>query len=112
MSWHRIVFPLTTTINPEVVEIGKIVIARYEAENKPAGFGMFHATQGSEGELDDKLLVYLSPVASELCSSELSERYTLEPCEAPANDEPNIAWVHGDPRVMNQLRGVYQPASA
>jgi hypothetical protein len=111
MSWHRIVFPLTTTTNPDVVEIGRIAIARYD-EDKPADFGVFHATRGSEGGLDDKLIVYLSPVASELCGKELAEKYTLEPCEAPANDEPDMAWVYGDPRVRNQLKGVYQPATA
>ena len=47
--------------------------------------------------------VYLSPVASSLCAN-IAEKYSLEPCKAPARDEPNMAFVFGDPRVMGQLR--------
>jgi hypothetical protein len=42
-------------------------------------------------------------VASEVCR-EISEAYTFEPCKPPARDEPNMAYVFGDPRMMAQLR--------
>lgn len=105
MSWHRIVLPIMLEINPQVVEIGKLGWACFERENKPEGFAMFHATEGSGSGPDDKFIVYLSPRATELCT-EIAESYTLEPCEVPANDEPNMIYVFGDPRVMGQLRGV------
>lgn len=107
MSWHRILLPLTPEIDPNVVEIGKLGWACYEKENKPAGFAMFHASQGSEGGLDDKRIVYLSPVAAELFS-EIAERFSVEPCEVPACDDPDMAFVFGDPTVMSKLRNTYQ----
>jgi len=94
-------------IDPNVVEIGKLAVACYEKENKPAGFGMLHATEGSEGGLDDKRIVYLSPVAAALCT-EIAEKFTVEPCDVPTNDEPNMAWVYGDPRVMSLLKNTNQ----
>ena len=108
MSWHRIVLPLETGgTDPKVVEIGSLGWACFERENKPAGFAMFHATEGSQAESNEKFIVYLSPVATELCK-EVAESYTLEPCEVPSKDEPNIAYVFGDPLVMGQLRGAYR----
>ena len=106
MSWHRIVLPLQNESSPKIVDIGKLGWVCFERENKPEGFAMFHATEPSEGGSDDKFIVYLSPVATEVCKEELAESYTLEPCEVPANDEPNMIYVFGDPRVMGQLRGV------
>ena len=50
-----------------------------------------------------KLIVYLSPVASEMCP-EIFESYELEPCEAPARDEQDMAWVLGDPWTKILLR--------
>jgi hypothetical protein len=111
MSWHRIVLPLTVEIDPEVVRIGKLGLECYERENKPVGFAMFHATRGSEGGLDDKRIVYLTPVAAELCK-EIAENYQLEPCERPARDEPDIAYVFGDPRMMGQLQDKYEATTA
>jgi hypothetical protein len=111
MSWHRIVLPLTVEIDPEVVRIGKLGLECYARENQPAGFAMFHATRGSEGGLDDKRIVYLSPVASELCK-EIAENYQLEPCETPARDEPDIAYVFGDPLMMGQLQDKYEATTA
>src|SRR5919107_2260888 len=101
MSWHKITLPLTMEIDPQVVEIGNLARACYERANKPEGFGMLHATRAGKDDGSDTRLVYLSPVASELCS-EIAELYTLEPCDVPARDEPNVAWVLGDPRVMGQ----------
>jgi hypothetical protein len=109
MQWHKITLPLTMEIDPQVVEIGNLAKECYERENRPEGFGMLHATRGSEGGLHDTRLVYLSPVASELCS-EIAELYPLEPCDVPACDEPNMAWVFGDARVMGQLKAKYEPA--
>ena len=109
MSWHKITLPLTMDIDPEVVEIGNLARACYEREKKPEGFGMLHATRAGADEDSDLRLVYLSPVASELCR-EIAELYTLEPCDVPARDEPNVAWVLGDPRVMGQLQDKYQPS--
>lgn len=108
MSWHKITLPLNVEIDPDVVRLGDLAKAVYAKENKPEGFAMFHATRGSEGELDDKFLVYLSPVAAKLCT-EIAETYTLEPCETPARDEPDIAFVFGDPRVMGQLKDKFEP---
>lgn len=108
MSWHKITLPLTMDIDPKVVEIGNLARACYERENKPEGFGMLHATRAGADDMNDLRLVYLSPVASELCT-EIAELYTLEPCDVPARDEPNVAWVFGDPRVMGQLKDKYQP---
>lgn len=110
MSWHKITLPLLThQIDPQVVEIGKWVWDIYEKENKPAGFAMFHATRGSERGLNDKMLVYLSPVATELCHEVVSEKYELEPCGLPARDEPNMAYVFGDPLVMGHLKVNFEP---
>jgi hypothetical protein len=65
---------------------------------------MFHATEGpGRGDDEDHFIVYFSPVAAESCSEAVSD-YALEPCEAPHRNEPNIAFVFGDPRVMNALR--------
>ena len=108
MSWHKITLPLTMEIDPEVVKIGKLGWACFERENKPAGFAMFHASRGSEDETQEKRLVYLSPVASELCR-EIAEEYTLEPCGVPAADEPNMIYVFGDPHVMGQLKQHFEP---
>ena len=69
---------------------------------------MFHAARGMHGEPDSKFIVYLSPVASELCS-EIFESYTFEPCEVPARDEQDIAFVLGDPRTMGQLEETCLP---
>jgi hypothetical protein len=103
MSWNRIVLPLSTEICPDTVEIGKLGWEVYRQENEPAGFAMFHATIGSEDGLNDKRVVYLSPVASSLCKN-IAEKFPLEPCKTPARDEPNMAFVFGDPRMMGQLR--------
>lgn len=108
MSWYKITFPLTTDIDPRVVEIGKLAWDVYERENKPAGFAMVHATRGSWDETDEKRLVYLSPVAAELCN-EIKEKYTLEPCDVPACDEPDAHWVFGDPLVKSQLKEHFEP---
>ncbi len=108
MSWHKISLPLTLDTDPEVVKIGKLGWECYERENKPEGFAMFHATRGTDDELHDTRLVYLTPVASELCK-EIAENYQLEPCDVPARDEPNVAFVFGDPRMMGQLQDKYQP---
>jgi len=108
MSWHKITLPLTNVIDPNVVEIGKLGWDCYERENKPAGFAMFHATRGSKDGLDDKRLVYLSPVAASLCT-DIAESFTVEPCEVPACDEPDMAFVFGDPTMMGQLQDKYQP---
>jgi hypothetical protein len=102
MSWNRIVLPLRLEICPETVEIGKIAWDCYRRAKQPAGFAMFHATEGSEDGLNDKRIVYLSPVASEVCS-EINEKYPFEKCGTPARDEPNIAFVFGDPVMMGQL---------
>ena len=111
MSWHKIVLPFTTKIDPDVVQIGKLGWACYERENKPAGFAMFHATEGGEDGLNDKWVVYLSPIAGSLCS-EIQESYKVEPCDVPARDEPNMAFVFGDPLMMGQLQESYQAKRA
>ena len=109
MSWYKITFPLSTTENdPRVVEIGKIAWDVFEKENKPTGFAMLHATRGSFDGLNDLRLVYLSPVAAELCT-EVKEKYTLEPCDVPSRCEPDIYWVFGDPLVKNELKDTFQP---
>lgn len=108
MSWHKITLKLLPEIDPQVVEIGKLGWEVFERENKPAGFAMLHATRASESDMDDKFLVYLSPVASELCT-EIAERYTLEPCDVPARDEPDAAWVFGDPLVKGWLKDKFEP---
>lgn len=104
MSWQRIVLPFTTETNPDMVEIGKVAWECYRNEKQPEGFAMFHATEGpGKGDEEDKFIVYFSPVAAAACSEAVSN-YTLEPCEVPHHNEPNIAFVLGDPRVMNALR--------
>lgn len=108
MSWQKITLPLTMEIDPNVVQIGKLGWAAYDRTNRPEGFAMFHATRGSKGDLDDKFIVYLSPVAAESCT-EIAESFTLEPCDVPARDEPNIAFVFGDPRVMSALKDKFEP---
>ena len=110
MSWHKITLPIPPMkeIDPKVVEIGDLVRERW-LENKPAGFGMLHATRGSNPEEHDTRLIYLSPVASELCREVLSEKYTLEPCDVPARDEPGIIWTFGDPLVMGMLKDQWEP---
>ena len=108
MSWHKIVLPLdpNNKIDPDVVQIGNLGWACYERENRPAGFAMFHATKSEEG-LNNNWIVYLSPVAASLCA-EIKESYRVEPCDVPARDEPNIAFVFGDPLMMGQLQESYQ----
>jgi len=112
MSWHKITLPIPPRkeIDPKVVEIGDLAKACYARENKPAGFGMLHATRTSDGnELEhDTRLVYLSPVAYEVCREAIGEHYTLEPCDVPARDEPGMIWVFGDPLVMGMLADKYE----
>ena len=104
MSWQRIVLPFTTETNPDIVELGKRAWEVYRTEQQPEGFAMFHATDGpGKGDQDDRWIVYFSPVAAEKCSEAVSD-YTLEPCEVPHHNEPNIAFVFGDPKVMGALR--------
>ena len=108
MSWHRIVLPINGAhIDPDVVRIGMLGQQCYERENKPAGFGMLHATEGPSMEVRENWIIYLSPVAASLCK-EIAENYKLEPCDVPARDEPNMAWVFGDPLVMGQLQDSYE----
>jgi hypothetical protein len=104
MSWNRIVLPLRMEGCPDTVKIGEMAWECYRRANEPAGFAMFHASNSQgEGDLGDKRFVYLSPVASEVCR-EISEQYPFEPCKTPARNEPHIAYVFGDPRMMGQLR--------
>ena len=104
MSWQRIVLPFTTETNPDMVAIGKVAWECYRKEKQPEGFAMFHATEGpGKGDEEDRFIVYFSPVAAAACSEAVSN-YTLEPCEVPHHNEPNIAFVLGDPRVMSALR--------
>src|SRR5262245_28105847 len=110
MSWHKISLPIQPNeIDPKVVEIGNLAKACYEKEHKPLGFGMLHATRGSDPLKHDTRLVYFSPVAYETCREAIGERYTLEPCDVPARDEPNIIWVFGDPLVMGHLKDKWEP---
>jgi hypothetical protein len=110
MSWLKITLPLSAAIDPAVVEIGNLAKACYEREKQPEGFAMFHATRAGVDEADDTRLVYLSPIAADLCGEEIGEKYTLEPCDVPARDEPNMAFVFGDPRVMGHLADRYEPS--
>ena len=104
MSWQRIVLPFTTETNPDMVEIGKRAIEVYKQEKQPEGFAMFHATEGpGRGDHEDHFIVYFTPLAAESCREAISD-YTLEPCEVPHYNEPNIVWVFGDPKVMGWLR--------
>lgn len=104
MSWNRIVLPFSTDINPDMVEIGRMAWDCYRRANEPKEFAIFHASEGpGNGDEDDNWIVYFSPVASEVCR-EISEKYPFETCKAPARDEPNMAYVFGDPRMMGQLR--------
>ena len=109
MSWHKVTLPLSMEIDPNVVKIGEIGWACYEKANQPAGFAMFHATRGHEEAYYETRLVYLSPVASELCREEIEKDYKLEPCNVPACDEPNMIFVFGDPLVMGQLKERFEP---
>lgn len=111
MSWHKITLPIPPNeeIDPKVVEIGDLARECWVRENKPAGFGMLHASRGSDPLEHDTRFVYLSPVASELCGEALSENFTLEACDTPARDEPGIIWVFGDPLVMGMLRDKWEP---
>ncbi|HEX3253670.1 MAG TPA: hypothetical protein VHS05_29820 [Pyrinomonadaceae bacterium] len=84
---------------------------RWIEENKPAGFGMLHASRGDDQLEHDTRFIYLSPVASEVCREVLSKNYTLEPCDVPARDEPGIIWVFGDPLVMGMLKERWEPES-
>jgi hypothetical protein len=103
MSWNRIVLPLNVEICPDTVKIGEMAWDCYRRANEPAGFALFHATDGPDDGDHDRRIVYFSPVASEVCR-EISEVYPFEPCRPPARDESNIAYVFGDPRMMGQLR--------
>lgn len=110
MQWQKITLPLITDgVNPDVVKIGDLAREVYLGQNKPPGFAMFHAARASEGKFNDTFIVYLSPVAAELCS-EIAENYTLEPCDVPARNEPDIAYVFGDPLVMGQLQEQWNPS--
>ena len=48
-------------------------------------------------------------MAYEVCGKTLGERYTLEQCDVPARDEPNMIWVFGDPLVMGMLKEKWEP---
>jgi hypothetical protein len=70
---------------------------------------MLHASRGNDPNEHDTRIIYLSPVAYELCRDAIGENYTLEPCDVPARDEPGIIWVFGDPLVMGMLADRYEP---
>ena len=89
MSWNRIVLPLKGETCPDTIEIGQLGWEVYRQEKELA--------------LLSKPEVSTGTVASSLCEN-IGEKYPLEPCKAPARDEPNIAFVFGDPRMMGQLR--------
>ena len=103
MSWNRIVLPLALPTCPDTIEIGNRAWDCYRRANQPEGFALFHADEISEDELDNKRIIYFSPVASEVCR-EISEKYPFEPCRVPARDETHLAYVFGDPLVKGQLR--------
>ena len=103
MSWHKTTFPSTSEFNPDVINIGKLGKEAYEKANKPRGFGMFHAKRGVPDQPGAILIVYLSPVASEVCT-EILESYKFEPCEVPARNEQDMAFVLGDPVSMSLLQ--------
>ena len=103
MSWNRIVLPLNMENCPDTIEIGNLGWEVYRREKEPVGFAMFHAALVDDAGEPVKRVVYLSPVASSLCRN-IAEKYPLEPCKAPARDEPKMAFVFGDPRMMGQLR--------
>lgn len=106
MSWHKATFPSTTDDNPDVLGIGQLAGEGFFRANKPQGFGMFHAKRGIPNQPGAILIVYLSPVASETCP-EIFESYQFEPCEAPARNEQDIAYVLGDPWTMTLLQEWY-----
>ena len=60
MSWHKITLPIPPMkeIDPKVVEIGDLARDCWERENHPAGFGMLHATRGSNPLEHDTRVVY------------------------------------------------------
>ena len=103
MSWHKTTFPSTSADHPDVLNIGKLATEAFYKADKPQGFGMFHAKRGVPDQPGAILIVYLSPVASEVCP-EIFESYKFEPCREPARNEQNIAFVVGDPWTMNLLR--------
>lgn len=111
MSWHKITLPIPSMkeIDPKVVEIGDIAKACYAKENKPAGFGMLHASRGSNPNEHDTRFIYFSPVAYDVCREAIGDSYPLEPCDVPARDEPGLIWVFGDPLVMGTLRDKFEP---
>jgi hypothetical protein len=108
MSWQKITLPLIVGTDPDVVRIGDLAREIYLSKDKPAGFAMFHSMRGSAGQRNDTRLVYFTPVAAELCSS-LGEDYKFEACEIPACDEPDMAFVFGDPLMMGQLQPTWTP---
>ena len=103
MSWHKATFPSVTDDIPEVLQIGQLAGEGFFRANKPQGFGMFHAKRGIPNQPGSTLIVYLSPVASETCP-EIFESFKFEPCEAPARNEQDIAFVIGDPWTMSLLQ--------
>src|SRR5918998_6816263 len=87
-SWNRIVLPFTQEISPDMVKIGEMAWDGYRRAGEPQGFAMFHATEGPGDGEHDKWIVYLTPVASEVCR-EISENYPFEALSRPpARDEP------------------------
>lgn len=103
MSWNRILLPLNMDNCPHTLEIGSLGWEVYRREKEPEGFAMFHASILDEKGEPQQRVVYLTPVAATLCTS-IADKYYLEPCKAPARDEPSMAFVFGDPRMMGQLR--------
>src|SRR3569832_554970 len=85
LSWLKITLtiPPMKEIDPKVVEIGDLAKVCYAKENQPAGFGMLHASRGSNPAEHDTRFIYFSPVASEVCREAIGDRYTLEPCDVP-----------------------------
>jgi hypothetical protein len=106
MSWHKIAFPSTTDDNPDVLKIGQLAGEGFFRADKPQGFGMYHAKRGVPNQPDAIIIVYLSPVACEVCP-EIFESYKFEPCEAPALNEQDIAFVIGDPWSKTLLQEWY-----
>jgi len=105
MTWERIVVPFTTEISPDMVEIGRRGLECFVKDERPEGWAMFHATEGpGRGDEQDHFIVYFSPVAAASCREAVSGDYTLEPCEVPHHNEPNVSFVFGDPKVMAVLR--------
>ena len=90
MDWHLIILDGTDIEQNKPEQLLREFVRIYESKNTPKDFALFRRNDNT----DSRYAFYLTPVASDYCSTLIS-RYTHGvPCDKPNMSE--ISWAAGD----------------